>query len=580
MNNKFPKDILFIIFITIISVICVFMLPLANYPLNIMSYIVLGLFLPGYALMAAIYPIKEDMGWFKRIFGSVTISILLTILLVMISDYNILGINISNGFIIIGILTILLSIDALEGHMRNFNRYKNNIKPENQAQNKKFASLDLLFVFLATVIFTSFVGIIKFNETIFTYIAILILLFLPGYSVMAALYPKKDDLNGLQRTSISFGFPMVGLSLGILIQNINPIAVSLPFILLLIATFTIVFIIIAYIRRRKVSVNENRYVNLKTSNLNKKSQYKTKSKLNENEPKVMSKESTNQIIYKPKFAYKDLLLIFFITSITIIFVLTPKLNDTVVRTILGLFLILFIPGYSLIASLFPKKDDLEGIERATLSFGLSVAITPLIGLALNYTPYGIKLIPILISLSAFSVIMIFIAFIRRSRVQDDQKFYVNFGGFYNSIKGQFKGESKTSKILSIILIISIVLAISTTAYIIIKPKQGETFTEFYLLGPGGTASNYPTNLTVGQNASIIIGIVNHEQQTVDYNLVITSNGNVMSDQNITLANGNKTEIPYTFSSNTVGTKEIEFILYKLPDNTTIYRSLHLFVNVR
>ena len=215
MSNKFPKDILSIIIITLISVLGVLMLPLVNYPLNIISYIILGVFLPGYALMAAIYPIKNDISWFKRIFGSVTISVMLTILLIMISDYNILGINISNGFVIIGILTILLSIDALEGHMRNSNVYKSAIEPESQMKKKKFISFDLLVVFLATIIFTSFFFMVKLNETIVTFIAILILLILPGYSLMAALYPKKDDLNRLQRTSLSFGFPMIWLSLGI-----------------------------------------------------------------------------------------------------------------------------------------------------------------------------------------------------------------------------------------------------------------------------------------------------------------------------------------------------------------------------
>ena len=48
---------------------------------------------------------------------------------------------------------------------------------------------------------------------------------------------------------------------------------------------------------------------------------------------------------------------------------------------------LFLPGYALIATLFPRKDDLDGIERIALSFGLSIAITPLLGLALNYTPF-------------------------------------------------------------------------------------------------------------------------------------------------------------------------------------------------
>ena len=118
------------------------------------------------------------------------------------------------------------------------------------------------------------------------------------------------------------------------------------------------------------------------------------------------------------------------------------------------------------------------------------------------------------------------------------------------------------------------------SYIIVKPKQGETFTEFYLLGPNGQASDYPTNITVGQNASVIIGIVNHEYNNVDYNLVVTSNGNVMNNENITLTDGNKIEIPYKFSESTTGQKEVEFLLYKLPDNTNVYRSLHLFVNVK
>jgi uncharacterized membrane protein len=84
---------------------------------------------------------------------------------------------------------------------------------------------------------------------------------------------------------------------------------------------------------------------------------------------------------------------------------------------------------------------------------------------------------------------------------------------------------------------------------------------------------------VGQNASVIIGVVNHEHKKVDYHLVVTTDGVIMSEQNISLADGNKTEIPYTFSESSAGTKKVEFLLYKLPDNTNIYRSLHLFVNV-
>src|SRR3972149_42796 len=68
------------------------------------------------------------------------------------------------------------------------------------------------------------------------------------------------------------------------------------------------------------------------------------------------------------------------------------------RIILGLPFVLFFPGYALMAALFPRKDDIDPIERVALSLGLSIAVVPLIGLALNYSPWGIRLDPILASL--------------------------------------------------------------------------------------------------------------------------------------------------------------------------------------
>ncbi len=59
-----------------------------------------------------------------------------------------------------------------------------------------------------------------------------------------------------------------------------------------------------------------------------------------------------------------------------------------VRIFLGLLFVLFLPGYIFVAALFPKKADVDSIERVALSFGLSIAIVPLIGLILNYTPLG------------------------------------------------------------------------------------------------------------------------------------------------------------------------------------------------
>ena len=75
--------------------------------------------------------------------------------------------------------------------------------------------------------------------------------------------------------------------------------------------------------------------------------------------------------------------------------------NVVIRVVLGLPLVLFFPGYTLLSALFPRRKSLNDIERFALSFGISIAVVPLIGLALNYTPWGIRLYPILISLFVF-----------------------------------------------------------------------------------------------------------------------------------------------------------------------------------
>ncbi|MGB3943467.1 MAG: DUF1616 domain-containing protein, partial [Methanothrix sp.] len=75
--------------------------------------------------------------------------------------------------------------------------------------------------------------------------------------------------------------------------------------------------------------------------------------------------------------------------LTLILTLVEPMTDLWVRVPVGLVMVLFLPGYALIAALFPRDDDLDGIERVALSFGLSIAVVPLIGLGLNYTPWGI-----------------------------------------------------------------------------------------------------------------------------------------------------------------------------------------------
>ncbi len=205
-----------------------------------------------------------------------------------------------------------------------------------------------------------------------------------------------------------------------------------------------------------------------------------------------------------------------ITFLSVLLVLVIYLfPDNVLRKIIGIPFILFFPGYSLISFLFPEKKDLDNVERIALSFGISIAVTPLIGLMLNYTPFGIRLTPVLLSLAFFNVIFSSLAILRRFRARNPFVPSVEIRrmiGWYEM--------SKVDRILSVILVISIIASIAVLVYVIVTPKHGEKFTEFYILGPKGKAADYPTDIRVNQNATIIIGIVNHEYRTVNYTIEI------------------------------------------------------------
>jgi hypothetical protein len=94
----------------------------------------------------------------------------------------------------------------------------------------------------------------------------------------------------------------------------------------------------------------------------------------------------------------------------------------IVRYVLGAIFILWLPGYAFIKALFPVKlpirtsdKNLDVVERIALSFGMSLALVPIMGLLLNYTPWGIRLTPIALSLTALTLIFATAAVVRENQ---------------------------------------------------------------------------------------------------------------------------------------------------------------------
>ncbi|MCX6690274.1 MAG: DUF1616 domain-containing protein [Methanoregula sp.] len=318
-------------------------------------------------------------------------------------------------------------------------------------------------------------------------------------------------------------------------------------------------------------------------------------------------DTFTRILYRDSVP-NDLKIVWCWLFLTIIGIYLPPVNQTFLRILFGLPMVLFIPGYTLIAALFPGSKDIDGIERIALSFGLSIAVVPLIGLALNYTPWGIRLDPIVVCLTSFTLCMSFAALYRRMQLPPEERFTVPFRALQQSITAEFLPKTETSRldrVLSIILLIAIIAAVATTVYVIVVPKEGEKFTEFFILGAKQKATDYPTNLVTGQNSSLYIGIGNHEYRNITYNVETyfmqmtfnetdnTSTLNAMTPVSwftVPVAHNQTVITPYPFTPETTGYNRLEFLLF----NETVpgaqvqgmdrinqsYRDLHLWVTIK
>ncbi len=263
--------------------------------------------------------------------------------------------------------------------------------------------------------------------------------------------------------------------------------------------------------------------------------------------------------------YEDLLLIFLFTILTII---SP------IKWPFGIFFITLIPGYLLLTILAPKKGMINTFERLFLSFAVSIILSAFIGLILgNLSLLDPKLI---IVYSGLSIFLIITSIIIRSKIEVDERFYWSPNSSIERIKDL---DLNKNQIISIFLVILLFSMVGVTINLALNPVP-EKFTEFYILGPTGKAYDYPTKLAVGESGEIIVGVVNHEYQPVNYKLIVKIDEYIIYNTTIKLKNGEKWEKRITFTPTRSGeNQKLQLLLYRLPNETKPYRSLHLFLNV-
>jgi uncharacterized membrane protein len=140
------------------------------------------------------------------------------------------------------------------------------------------------------------------------------------------------------------------------------------------------------------------------------------------------------------------------------------------------------------------------------------------------------------------------------------------------------GTTVLGRVLTVVIILAILGSVGTLFSFIANRQTDEKFTEFYILNKNGLASDYPKQLKTGEEAEVIVGIINRESEITSYRIEVKiENAVIRNEGPIVLQPDEKYEQNIGFTFDNPGVKQkVEFILYK---SDTLYQQLYLLADV-
>jgi uncharacterized membrane protein len=248
------------------------------------------------------------------------------------------------------------------------------------------------------------------------------------------------------------------------------------------------------------------------------------------------------------------------------------------RIVLGFVFVIFSPGYALLSVLLPKQGALSTIERVTLSFGSSIALVALIGIILSFTPWGIRMDPILISIAAFILLCSLIGYIRQQLLPEQIRLAILFKLDWS----KWNAMSRVQKGISAAGLIILITVLGWVIYSAVSLPPVQSPNEFYILNSQGKAENYPRLIKAGESFSITAVIVNHESKPTNTIIKISNDGTVIQeiDTNV-LQPEEKWEGKATSTlSGTGQNQKMDYYLYKDGDQEPYFKKpLYLYIDV-
>jgi len=298
--------------------------------------------------------------------------------------------------------------------------------------------------------------------------------------------------------------------------------------------------------------------------------------------------------YPPDLAVYSLFVIFGLVAI----VLLPANSN--IRFLIAVPLLFFCPGYAIIALLYPKADSLpvgeldQTLSRAGLSFGLSLAVVPILILAIGVV--GTLRAPEVIGGIGGTILLIAqLAAMRRVSVPKQRRYHVGVTTSLQQSYDMLTRRSLPAKFTLLLLIGGIILSTGAVGLTVSSPPDGYEFTQFYVGTEerNGNISTveYPDELT--NETSLTFVVENQEQMPEEYVVVVqlqrVSDAGVLSQSEElaryrnTVSQGGTWKQSHELSPELSGENlRLQYLLYRndvpaTPTKENSYRNVHIWV---
>jgi uncharacterized membrane protein len=323
----------------------------------------------------------------------------------------------------------------------------------------------------------------------------------------------------------------------------------------------------------------------------------------------------------------DLLVVALWSIATAVAVLGLEIEQSLLRALLVTPLVIFLPGYALVEALFPERaaaadtrqsetlhsdeptvseshlDSISRLERVVLAVVVSLGLVPLVAFVVNYTPYGLRLRPIMVAVVGVTVLLSTLGVVRRRRVPGERRRGRSSNAVTTLWSRYVVGErggvrdrrsllprTNGQRVLNLLLVVSLLVLAGSVGYAALTPPGDDTgFTEAYLVTQNDTgeytSENLPSNFTAGESTRLFVALGNHEHERTTYTVVLALDERELGRFDTTVAAGETQYVEREITpKQTADSVPLQFLVYqgdapKTATSETAYRTVKLWISV-